>query len=200
MMMTRRLPDLREVRGTLAFLVVLGLALNLAALFLLNVPLDLSLAQARAEVTGLMGQVEARRREVGNFAADVQRVRTQVSGLEHFFDETLSAKSERMVAVQRELRAIAERHSIKPETVSYFNAPADKTRNMVRFGATFPLRGSYEALRSFMRDVEHSPHFLIIDGIDLTNAREGGALLALNISVSTIFHDPDYKDVHGGSS
>jgi len=198
--MTRRLPDLREIRGTVALLVVLGLGLNLAFLFLLNMPLDVSLAQARAEVAALMERVEGRRRDVAALNAGVERIRLQVIGLERFFDETLSAKSERMVAVQRELRAIAERHSIRPDTVSYFNAPADKTRNMVRFGATFPLRGSYEALRSFMHDVEHSPHFLIIDAIDLTNAREGGALLALNISVSTIFHDPDYQDLHGGAS
>lgn len=148
----------------------------------------------------MMDQVEARRREVAALNAGVERIRSQVIGLERFFDETLSAKSERMVAVQRELRAIAERHGIRPDTVAYFNAPADKTRNMVRFGATFPLRGSYEALRAFMHDVEHSPHFLIIDAIDLTNAREGGALLALNISVSTIFHDPDSYELHGGAS
>ena len=198
--MTRRLPDLRESRGTVALVVVLGLGINLAALFLLNVPLDRSLAQAREEVAGLMEHVEARRREVASLNTEVGRIRAQVIGLERFFDETLAAKSERMVAVQRELRSIAERHGIRPESVSYFNAPADKTRNMVRFGATFPLRGSYEALRSFMRDVEHSPHFLIIDSVDLTNAREGGALLALDISVSTIFHDPDYRALQGGAS
>lgn len=198
--MMRRLPGLREARATVAFLVVLGLGVNLAALFLLNVPLDLSLTQARGEVAGLMQRVEGRRRDVAALATGVERIRSQVIGLERFFDETLAQKSERMVAVQRELRAIAERHSIRPETVAYFNEPADKTRNMVRFGATFPLRGSYEALRSFMRDVEHSPHFLIIDAIDLTNAREGGALLALSISVSTIFHDPDYQGLHGGAS
>jgi len=198
--MKRRLPDLREVRGTVALLVVLGLGVNVAFLFLLNMPLDMSLAQARGEVAGLMERVEGRRREVAALNSEVERIRTQMIGLEHFFDETLSAKSERMVAVQRELRAIAERHSIRPDTVSYFNAPAGKTRNMVRFGATFPLRGSYEALRSFMHDVEHSPHFLVIDAIDLTNAREGGALLALNISVSTIFHDPDYQELLGGAS
>jgi Tfp pilus assembly protein PilO len=198
--MTRRLPDLREARGTVVLVVVLGLGLNLAALFLMNVPLDRTLAKSREEVAGLMERVEGRRRDVAALNAGVERIRSQVTGLERFFDETLAAKSERMVAVQRELRAIAERHSIRPETVSYFNAPADKTRNMVRFGATFPLRGSYEALRSFMRDVEHSPHFLIIDSVDLTNAREGGALLALDISVSTIFHDPDYKAVQGGAS
>ena len=198
--MTRRLPDLREARGTVALVVVLGLGVNLAALFLLNVPLDLSLAKSREDVAALMKRVEARRREVSALDAGVERIRSQVVGLEHFFDETLAAKSERMVAVQRELRAIAERHSIRPESVAYFNAPAGKTRNMVRFGATFPLRGSYEALRSFIHDVEHSPHFLIIDSVDLTNAREGGALLALDITVSTIFHDPDYETMQGGGA
>jgi Tfp pilus assembly protein PilO len=198
--MIRRLPDLREARGTVALVVVLGLGVNLAALFLLNVPLDRSLATSREEVAGLMQRVEGRRREVSDLNAQVERIRAQVIGLDRFFNETLAAKSQRMVAVQRELRAIAERHSIRPETVSYFNAPADKTRNMVRFGATFPLSGSYQALRSFIHDVEHSPHFLIIDSVDLTNAREGGALLALDISVSTLFHDPDYQAIQGGAS
>jgi hypothetical protein len=33
-----------------------------------------------------------------------------------------------------------------------------------------------------MRDVEHSPHFLIIDSVDLTNARKAWAKLALDIA------------------
>ena len=53
------------------------------------------------------------------------------------------------------------------------------------------MRGGYQALRSFIRDIEHSKNFLIIDGVDLANSREGGALLALDIAVSTMFRDSD---------
>lgn len=196
--MSRRLPDLREARATLLLVLGLGLALNVAATALVNRPLADSLGRSRAEVEALMVRLEGRRAEVGALRRGVDRIREQVVGLERFYEEVLAAKDVRMVAVQRELREIAERHGIRPETVAYRHEPADRSGEMVRFAATFPLRGSYEALRAFIRDVEHSRNFLIVDSIDLTDAREGGALLALNINVSTIFRDPEYRRVQGG--
>ena len=104
----------------------------------------------------------------------------------------LADKAERMVAIQRELRRIAIRHRIDPKKISYNSPVRWRTRpTWCEFGASFPLLGGYQALRSFIRDIEHSENFLIIEAVDLTKSRDGGALLSLEIQVSTMFRDPD---------
>ena len=96
-----------------------------------------------------------------------------------------------MVPFQREIHEIGGRHDIDPNAISYSHPVVTQGGDMVRFGANFPLQGGYEVLRSFIRDIEHSRNFLIIEAIELTKSREGGVILSLNIRVSTLFRDPD---------
>jgi hypothetical protein len=189
--MIRQLPDLRENRVLMVIGLSLWLALNLAWLLLVNMPRSQALASADQRVQSLRRDTSRRVREVKDLQEAVERIRNREHTLELFFGQVLAGKSERMVAIQRELREIAIRHRIDPKKISYSHEPVEDTVDMVRFGARFPLRGGYQALRSFIRDIEHSKNFLIIDGVDLAKSREGGALLALDIAVSTMFRDSD---------
>ena len=191
--MMRRLPDLREIRPMTLIVLVAGLGINLAALFLLNVPQADRLRRSGEQLGKLSQQLTGRRGEVAEMYRAMAWIENQDRSLKVFFEQVLSGKAERMVAIQRELREIASRHGINPSSIGYSHKPADEGTNLVRFSASFPLMGNYEALRSFIRDIEHSKNFLVIDGIDLTNSREGGVRLALMIQVSTIFRDPDYR-------
>ena len=191
--MMRRMPDLREIRPVALIVLVAGLGINVAALFLVNVPQADRLARSHEQVQQLIQQVDGRKGELGEMKDAMQWIEKQDRYLTVFFDEVLSGKADRMVAIQRELREIASRYGIDPSNIGYQHKPAEETSNLVRFSASFPLNGTYEALRAFIRDVEHSRNFLIIDSIDLTNSREGGVRLSLLIQVSTIFRDPGYR-------
>lgn len=192
--MTGQLPDLRENRMVMVLGLSLWLALNLAWLFLVNMPRNQGLASADERVQILRRDTSQRGRQVRELQQAMDRIRSRERTLELFFDQVLSEKSGRMVPIQRELREIAVRHRIDPKKISYTHQPVDDTEDMVRFGASFPLKGGYQALRLFVHDIEHSKNFLVIEGIDLANPREGGALLSLEIQVSTMFRDPDRKD------
>ena len=189
--MTRQLPDLRENRVLMVLCLLLWLGLNLAWLFLVNMPRSQGLASADERVQSLRRDTSRRGREVKDLQDAVERIQNREHTLELFFGQVLAEKSERMVAIQRELRRIAVRHRIDPKKISYTHNSVEDTDDMVRFGASFPLRGGYQALRSFIRDIEHSESFLIIEGIGLAKPREGGSLLSLDIQVSTMFRDPD---------
>lgn len=191
--MTRQLPDLRENRLLIVLGLLLWLGLNLAWLSLVNLPRSQALASADERVQNLRRTASGRAREVREMELAVERIRNREHTLELFFDQVLADKSQRMVAIQRELREIAIRHRIDPKQISYSHAVVKDTVDMVRFGASFPLRGGYQVLRSFIRDIEHSENFLIIDGVNLAKSREGGALLALDIQISTMFRDLDVK-------
>ncbi len=191
--MTRQLPDLRENRLLIVLGLLLWLGLNLAWLSLVNLPRSQALASADERVQNLQRTASERAREVREMELAVERIRNREHTLELFFDQVLADKSQRMVAIQRELREIAIRHRIDPNRINYTHEVVKDTVDMVRFGASFPLRGGYQVLRSFIRDIEHSENFLIIDGVNLAKSREGGALLALDIQISTMFRDLDVK-------
>jgi Tfp pilus assembly protein PilO len=189
--MKRQLPDLRENRATVLLALGLVLVLNLAWLLLINIPRGQSLQSAAERVTALSQERLSRGREVQKLEDAVGRILAQEQTLDVFFSEVISSKSERMVAIQREIRDLSMRHKINPNSIAYSHEPVRENDDLVHFVAEFPLKGSYQALRSFLRDVEHSENFLAVDGIDLTKTREGGVMLALNIRVSTLFRDPE---------
>jgi len=194
-----RIPDLREIRSTVAIVVLSALGLNLALLFLVNQPLGSALRGADEQVRKLRTAVDQRRAEVANLADARAFIDGQVQTVGVFFNEVLSGKAERMVAVQRELREIAARNGIAADAIGYTHKAVEGTDDMVRFTAAFPLNGDYTSLRKFLRDVESARNFLIIDGIELTKSKEGGVILSLVIQVSTIFRDPDYRLLRAGS-
>lgn len=193
----RRLPDPRDVRPAAVIVLLAGLALNLAVLFLVNHPLAAALRARDAQVRALRDRLEARRAEVASLEESRAWAESQARAVGIFFDQVLSGKGERMVAVQREIREIARRNGIDPRNIGYSDLPVEGTRDMVRFSAAFPLTGSYGSLRSFLRDVENARNFLIVDSIELRNSKEGGVNLSLLVQVSTIFRDPDYRLLRG---
>jgi len=197
--MKRRLPDLREIRPLALIVLVAGLGVNLAALFLVNLPQSVRLGRSETVVRELMAELEARRGQVVELRNDVEWIQEQDAKLQVFFDQVLSGKAERMVSIQIEIREIAERHGVDPTSIGYSHEAEDEAADMVRFTVSFPLEGNYQSLRSFIRDIEQSRNFLVIDAIDLTSSREGGVVLALAIQLSTIFSDPDYGAFREGN-
>ena len=190
--MMRRLPDLREIRTLVLVVLLAGLGINLTVLFLVNLPQAGRLGAAGETVRDLREKLDVRRAEITEMHGHLAWIEKRATALAAFYDEVLAAKGERMVAIQREIHEITGRYGIDPTSIAYSHEPAEKDTNLIRFSASLPLKGSYPAMRSFIRDIEKSRNFLLIDRIDLTNSREGGVLLSLQIQVSTIFKDPEY--------
>lgn len=188
--------DIREKAGVIVAVILVWLGLNLAFAFFVNVP--------RAnEVITLNEEAQRLNREIGVKGKDIDRLRPQHervlegnSNLEIFYDEILSTKNERLISFQREIRDIAEKFNINMDAIAY---PREVMSNrVVKLGAAMPLSGSYENLRSFIKRVEESENFIVIESIQLANAKEGGVILSLTIVLSTYFVDPEAPAVNNG--
>ena len=105
----------------------------------------------------------------------------------------LSTKEKRLISFQREIREIAKKFNINLESISYPRETYPKDK-VTKLSAVMPLTGSYENLRSFIDTIEKSENFIVIEAIQLTNSREGGVILNLNIMLSTYFVDEDIQD------
>jgi Tfp pilus assembly protein PilO len=58
---------------------------------------------------------------------------------------------------------------------------------LARFAITMVLKGEYESVRQFIRDIEASDAFIVIDNVALAEGTEPGSSLTLTVELSTYF-------------
>jgi Tfp pilus assembly protein PilO len=63
----------------------------------------------------------------------------------------------------------------------------DEAGTLARFDITMVLEGDYEGVRQFLRDVETSEGFIVIDNIGLAEGTDGNATLVLTVELSTYY-------------
>lgn len=182
--------DLRERMGLIGTILGVWLAGNLIVTFLVLLPRS-ERAESVREAVGEFRQARLdRERTMQTVRRDYERVMDGRRSLGTFYSEVLSTKHDRMTAVQKEIRDIAIKFNMNPETVS-FSKEIFEDDQVVKFSTVMPLNGSYENLRQFISAVENSENFLTITGILLAGSKEGGVILSLNVTVATYFFDPD---------
>jgi Tfp pilus assembly protein PilO len=64
------------------------------------------------------------------------------------------------------------------------------TSVLTRFDITMVLKGDYEGVRQFIRDVEASDGFIIIDNVGLAEGSDPGSDLVLTVELSTYYRTP----------
>lgn len=145
----------------------------------------LILLAAQQRTAGVRAETDALERTASKLACAESEV-------VHVFDDILSSKEERMTAIQREVRRLAQERNLDADRISYA-ASTVKDTGLVRFTISFPLKGDYATLQDFVRAVEASPNFLIVDNISLDEIQGEG--LSLKVVLATYFQAPDAEDV-----
>lgn len=182
--------DIRRNTPLLSAIAAAWLAVALGFALLVNLPRSERAAAMKNALDSFARLATTRERKVDRLRAQYQRVIDGERTLETFYRDVLSTKRERMPAFQRELRSIAQKFNINPETITYTREIFENDQ-IVKFAASLPLTGSYENLRAFIDAVERSEHFITIQYIQLTDSKEGGVILSLTINVATYFFDMD---------
>ena len=191
--------DLREDFWRIGAVLGALLAVNAAFYAFVNLPrlraLD-KIVEARDGVARGLGTGTARRQTMQELIRryDEERVR-----LEDFYAHRVGTQADRMITIQREVRGIAGEFRIAPEAIDYATTDLDGT-DLVRFQITIPLVGGYPNLRQFISRVERSEHLLVVDEVQLTGSREGGAMLSLTIKISTFFRAPERPAARAGTT
>jgi Tfp pilus assembly protein PilO len=181
--------DLREDLWRVAIVLGALLLLNLGFYLFLNMPR----LQALSDLTSGRDEV---RQALAAKATDCQamqdliaRYDSETTNLDRFFNLRLGTQMERMTAIQKEIRSIAVQFRIDPDAIDYRPAKVEGS-DLTRFQITIPLTGGYSNLRQFINELESSERLFIIDSVELTGARGGGAMLSLTIRISTYFRAP----------
>lgn len=189
----RSLFDLRRDGPRVAAVLGVLLALDVVLWFALVRPVRAELADLRERKT-TADQVELRERQrlqqLRQIHAHVQGVE---AGIKTFFDDMLSTKKQRLVPFQGDLMQVGDEFNVAPRTVSVGLEELEK-EGLEALAFSFPLTGGYENLREFLARLETMEQFLIVRGVGLTGAKEGGRALQLNVEIQTYFSAPDLRE------
>ncbi|HXU12133.1 MAG TPA: hypothetical protein VN898_09230 [Candidatus Binatia bacterium] len=188
-MKPRRRFDLRENLWRVG--AVLGglLALNLAFYLFFNLPRLRALESLEDRRNTAARELRTTMTRVEKIQEYIQTYDDQTRRLDDFYQNLLGTQMDRMTTIQKEVRGIATEFHIDPEAIDY-NPEEIQGAGLTLFQITIPLIGGYPNLRQFINRIESSKHLLIVDSVELTGAREGGAMLSLTIKISTVFHAP----------
>jgi len=181
--------DLRENLWRIVAVLGVVLLLDLGFYLLFDLPRLRSLRgleerrnSAASDLRGTQTRCDRMREKLLQFDAETKR-------LDDFYGNVLGTQVDRMTTIQKEVRSIATEFHIDPESIDY-NSQEIEGSGMAQFQISIPLVGGYPNLRQFINRVESSKHLLIVDSVQLTGAREGGAMLSLTIKISTMFSLP----------
>ena len=186
--MDRLLARWKPISAVLGVIVVLDIAAHVLVMRRTGVVSGdrrLILLDAQQRTAGVRAETDALERTASKLACAESEV-------VHVFDDVLSSKEERMTAIQREVRKLAKDRGLDPDRISY-NATDVKDTGLVRFTISFPLEGDYATLQDFVRAIEASQNFLIVDNIGLDETQ--GSRLSLRVVLATYFQAPDAQAV-----
>lgn len=180
--------DVRQAGRFLLTAYLAALAANALVYVVLVRPRGQALREMLDEGGTGQARVEAREAEVVASETYVAALEKATEDLETLRTGVLSTRERRMIEVQLELARIAKQFGINLQRVKYENEILEDGA-IERFAMVVPLEGGYASLRKFLRAVEDSDKFLVIEQVGLATARDGGALIELNITLATYFSD-----------
>ena len=128
-------------------------------------------------------------KSVDELEAYVKQLDTTRKNLVRLRDEVLSTRERKMIESQLEVTKTAERFGTTYEQLRFENEDLED-EGLERFGVVVPLQGGYANLRKFVRAIESSQRFLVIERVALEQGPDGGALLQLRITLATYFIMP----------
>jgi len=181
--------DLRENLWRIAGVLGVLLLLNLGFYMFINLPRLRALQNLEERRNTAARDLRSTTARCDNILVLIAQDDTETKRLDDFYDNVLGTQMDRMTPIQKEVRSIAAEFHIDPESIDY-NPQESPGSGMTTFQITIPLVGGYPNLRQFINRIESSRHLLIVDSVELTGAREGGAMLSLTIKISTVFHAP----------
>lgn len=167
-------------------LALLLLAVNAALFLVFTLPRTLQerslasrVATLRAEAQRERGQVEALRRRA-------QAIQANENDARRFFHEIVKSRQATLLPALAEIHQAAAAERLELGQESYSRNDIKETA-LVRLRIALPVKGSYGQLVGFLRRLERSKSFVVVDTIGLTSGGENGADASLDVGLSAYF-------------
>jgi len=116
---------------------------------------------------------------------DLDRIRANREALAAFYRERLATESERLTRVIAEVKDLAARAGMAPQTITY---PDEQIEDfgLNRRAFEFGVEGGYADLRRLLNLLELSGSFLTLEQVKLGESGRGG-VLRIDLRLSTLF-------------
>lgn len=164
---------------------VLLLALAFGAWVVYRVRIADELESGRRSVARLeeeLARVGEERRRLEEVA---ERAKRNQERLVEFYGERLGTQGERLTSILSEVRSLARRAGLDPHAFQYPDEPVEEL-GLVQRSIVFGVDGSWQELRRFIRLLEQSDSFLVLQEVSLSG-RARGEELRISLNLSTLF-------------
>lgn len=128
----------------------------------------------------LRDEVERERRVNDGLRLQVQAVGANMQDMRRFLKQIVAGR-EGLSVVLEELEQTAREQGLQPERRSYHREELDRLP-LVRFQVTFPVKGSYSQLMSFLDALERSPRFVTVDKLSYQVKEESAPDMSIILS------------------
>lgn len=179
-------------RGTLAAALAAGFLAN-AVLAAVTYPVARSVRSLRADAEATARRVENLDKTRARVAAAEAMFRDNREDITYFYEDILSTKRDRLTYYLREIRQMARAANLQIPSITHTTESPKDQPDIVRFGSSLPVEGTYDSLRRFISAVENHPDlFLTVNRIALRSAVTGRFdQIKFDMTVSTHFMHTD---------
>lgn len=165
----------------------LVLAINIAVLMLVVVPLRRSVASGTSQANESAVALNAAIADLREAEAMRDGQAQAGTDLEKFYSDVLPAnlaEARRMTFLK--LNQLARSHDVRMQRGA---ASTEQLRNspLERLSVNYSLEGDWEDIRQLIYEIETGPDFLVIDNVGLSEGEGGGAPLSLVLEISTYY-------------
>jgi len=178
-------------------------AVNLAVYFLAVSNLDKHTKSTRVKVAQLREQVKDLEKQDREISATVSRIKKDRQVVDDLAGKVFTTRAQRLVTVQTELQKLLESHRLQADSINYSNEifpqlESEWGRRYLKMGMQVPLTGAYQDIKAFISEAQSSPQFFLLEDVNLSSGSQGGAMLRMNLTLSTYFVATD-QDIQGGA-
>jgi Tfp pilus assembly protein PilO len=181
---------LQEKRAFIWPLAVLLVA-NVVAFLATIRPLAHRVAAADARAAAAAAELAAARREEDRARRTVAGKARAEQDLERFYREILPADhaAARRLTYPR-LAELAQAHGLR-FTHRRFAVERDRGSRLERLEAEMAIEGAYADMRDLIDEIETTPEFVVITGIELAQRQQPNDPLQLTLRLATYYRAPD---------
>jgi Tfp pilus assembly protein PilO len=177
----------RERRWLLILLSIVLLA-NVVFFFTYRVRQQARIDELKSRREALSARVDDLRAQRQQTESELQRLSAVQADIRHIYDVRWATPNERLTPLLLELRRLAEKSRLQPQSRSYrFEKARAQALGTEPMTISFGVRGSYDQVRQMINLVELSEQFVFIDEISLTGDAAAPSSLAVNLSLKTLF-------------
>jgi Tfp pilus assembly protein PilO len=185
----------RVVREHRAAVLILAVALlaNLAVASLVVYPMSASVQSGEQQKAIAEQALRAAEREFATANATMAGKTAATDDLKRFYTKLLPtdlagarrATYLKLTQLARDAQLMAQRRSEEVYEPRQNDVNAGTT--LTRLGISMVLKGEYESVRQFVRDIESASEFIVIDNVALAAGTEPGSPLLLTVDLSTYY-------------